>query len=82
MFLFLPLQSPKAFLESYEDMLLYTQRDETWPITKMELEGRGVSNTLIQLLQACLVPFIEHSLHQLVSSGIAWKCHLGGAFLG
>lgn len=45
MFLFLPLQSPKAFLESYEDMLLYTQRDETWPITKMELEGRGVSNT-------------------------------------
>lgn len=36
-------QSPKAFLESYEDMLLYTQREETWPITKMELEGRGVS---------------------------------------
>ncbi|CAF97126.1 unnamed protein product, partial [Tetraodon nigroviridis] len=35
-------KSPKAFLESYEDMLLYTQRDETWPITKMELEGRGV----------------------------------------
>lgn len=35
-------QSPKAFLESYEDMLLYTQREETWPVTKMELEGRGV----------------------------------------
>ncbi|XP_012711279.2 mitoguardin 2 isoform X2 [Fundulus heteroclitus] len=35
-------KSPKAFLESYEDMLLYTQREETWPITKMELEGRGV----------------------------------------
>lgn len=35
-------QSPKAFLESYQDMLLYTQREETWPITKMELEGRGV----------------------------------------
>ncbi|KAM9841085.1 mitoguardin 2 [Aulostomus maculatus] len=35
-------KSPKSFLESYEDMLLYTQREETWPITKMELEGRGV----------------------------------------
>ncbi|XP_076842424.1 mitoguardin 2 [Brachyhypopomus gauderio] len=35
-------KSPKAFLESYQDMLLYTQREETWPITKMELEGRGV----------------------------------------
>lgn len=40
------MQSPKAFLESYEDMLLYTQREETWPITKMELEGRGVSNAV------------------------------------
>lgn len=35
-------KSPTAFLESYEDMLLYTKREETWPITKMELEGRGV----------------------------------------
>uniref|UniRef100_A0A8C6UDG3 Mitoguardin 2 n=1 Tax=Neogobius melanostomus TaxID=47308 RepID=A0A8C6UDG3_9GOBI len=35
-------KSPKAFLESYEDMLLYTKREETWPTTKMELEGRGV----------------------------------------
>ncbi|XP_076014755.1 mitoguardin 2 [Genypterus blacodes] len=35
-------KSPKAFLESYQDMLLYTQRDETWPVTTMELEGRGV----------------------------------------
>lgn len=35
-------KSPKAFLESYENMLLYTQREETWPVTKMELEGRGV----------------------------------------
>ncbi|KAM9306318.1 mitoguardin 2 [Pholidichthys leucotaenia] len=35
-------KSPKAFLESYDDMLLYTKREETWPITKMELEGRGV----------------------------------------
>lgn len=35
-------KSPKAFLESYDDMLLYTKREETWPVTKMELEGRGV----------------------------------------
>ncbi|XP_040053005.1 mitoguardin 2 [Gasterosteus aculeatus] len=35
-------KSPKGFLESYEDMLLYTKREETWPVTKMELEGRGV----------------------------------------
>ncbi|XP_059381793.1 mitoguardin 2 [Carassius carassius] len=35
-------KSAKAFLESYEDMLQYTQREETWPVTKMELEGRGV----------------------------------------
>ncbi|KAL0965170.1 hypothetical protein UPYG_G00277710 [Umbra pygmaea] len=35
-------KSPKAFLEAYEDMLIYTQREETWPISKMELEGRGV----------------------------------------
>ncbi|XP_056587895.1 mitoguardin 2 [Triplophysa dalaica] len=35
-------KSPKAFLESYEDMLRYTQREETWAVTKMELEGRGV----------------------------------------
>ncbi|CAB1332478.1 unnamed protein product [Coregonus sp. 'balchen'] len=33
---------PKAFLEAYEDMLLYTQREETWLVSKMELEGRGV----------------------------------------
>ncbi|KAJ8286558.1 hypothetical protein GJAV_G00040560 [Gymnothorax javanicus] len=35
-------KSPQAFLESYEDMVRYTQRDETWATTKMELEGRGV----------------------------------------
>ncbi|KAK1883684.1 Mitoguardin 2 [Dissostichus eleginoides] len=35
-------KSPKGFLESYEDMLLYTKREETWPVTKLELEGRGV----------------------------------------
>ncbi|KAG7257424.1 hypothetical protein CRUP_002913 [Coryphaenoides rupestris] len=37
-------KSPKAFLESYQDMLLYTQREDTWAITKMELEGRGVAS--------------------------------------
>lgn len=35
-------KSPKAFLESYQDMLLYTQHEETWPTTRQELEGRGV----------------------------------------
>ncbi|CAN9504437.1 unnamed protein product [Ophioblennius macclurei] len=35
-------KSTKAFLESYEDMLLYTQREETWPVTMTELDGRGV----------------------------------------
>ncbi|KPP58884.1 protein FAM73B-like, partial [Scleropages formosus] len=35
-------KSPKAFLESYDEMLRYTQRMETWSTTKMELEGRGV----------------------------------------
>lgn len=40
---FLYPQSPKSFLESYEDMLLYTQREESWPVSKMELDGRGVS---------------------------------------
>ncbi|XP_058861234.1 mitoguardin 2-like isoform X1 [Acipenser ruthenus] len=35
-------KSPKGFLESYEEMLRYTQRGETWATTQMELEGRGV----------------------------------------
>lgn len=35
-------KSPKAFLESYQDMLLYTKREDTWAVTTMELEGRGV----------------------------------------
>lgn len=50
-------------------MLLYTQRDETWPITKMELEGRGVSKTPASTSGA----FIGQSLHQLVSSRITLK---------
>lgn len=36
-------QSPKGFLESYEEMLNYALRPETWATTRLELEGRGVS---------------------------------------
>lgn len=62
--LFFLSQSPKAFLESYEDMLLYTQREETWPITKMELEGRGVSNGVIHVMLSPLhVVFLHASQH-------------------
>ncbi|RMB93434.1 hypothetical protein DUI87_30130 [Hirundo rustica rustica] len=35
-------QNPKAFLESYEEMLRYALKQETWPTTQQELEGRGV----------------------------------------
>ncbi|KAM7092569.1 mitoguardin 2 isoform 6-T8 [Molossus nigricans] len=35
-------ESPKAFLESYEEMLSYALRPETWATTRQELEGRGV----------------------------------------
>ncbi|XP_036117362.1 mitoguardin 2 isoform X4 [Molossus molossus] len=35
-------KSPKAFLESYEEMLSYALRPETWATTRQELEGRGV----------------------------------------
>ena len=38
-----PPQSPKGFLESYEEMLSYALRPETWATTRLELEGRGVS---------------------------------------
>uniref|UniRef100_A0A8C9P1Z6 Mitoguardin 2 n=1 Tax=Spermophilus dauricus TaxID=99837 RepID=A0A8C9P1Z6_SPEDA len=34
--------SPKGFLESYEEMLSYALRPETWATTRLELEGRGV----------------------------------------
>ncbi|KAK2120423.1 Mitoguardin 2 [Saguinus oedipus] len=34
-------QSPKGFLESYEEMLSYALRPETWATTRLELEGRG-----------------------------------------
>lgn len=36
-------QSPKGFLESYEELLNYALRPETWATTRLELEGRGVS---------------------------------------
>ncbi|NXH88576.1 MIGA2 protein, partial [Edolisoma coerulescens] len=35
-------KNPKAFLESYEEMLRYARKQETWPTTQQELEGRGV----------------------------------------
>nr|ACA57901.1 hypothetical protein [Plecturocebus moloch] len=35
-------KSPKGFLESYEEMLSYALRPETWAMTRLELEGRGV----------------------------------------
>ncbi|XP_061460359.1 mitoguardin 2 isoform X2 [Rhineura floridana] len=35
-------KNTKGFLESYDEMLRYTLRPETWPTTQKELEGRGV----------------------------------------
>uniref|UniRef100_A0A8C5RU85 Mitoguardin 2 n=1 Tax=Laticauda laticaudata TaxID=8630 RepID=A0A8C5RU85_LATLA len=35
-------KNTKGFLESYGEMLHYTLRQETWPATQKELEGRGV----------------------------------------
>lgn len=35
-------KSPKGFLESYDEMLSYALRPETWATTRLELEGRGV----------------------------------------
>ncbi|XP_066466719.1 mitoguardin 2 isoform X1 [Tiliqua scincoides] len=35
-------KNTKGFLESYDEMLRYTRRQETWPTTQKELEGRGV----------------------------------------
>ncbi|XP_008824254.1 mitoguardin 2 [Nannospalax galili] len=36
-------KSPKGFLETYEEMLNYALRPETWATTRLELEGRGVA---------------------------------------
>ncbi|XP_050782151.1 mitoguardin 2 isoform X1 [Gopherus flavomarginatus] len=35
-------KNPKGFLESYEEMLHYALKQDTWPTTQRELEGRGV----------------------------------------
>ncbi|XP_053551954.1 mitoguardin 2 [Bombina bombina] len=35
-------KNPKGFLENYEAMMQYTLREDTWPTTQKELEGRGV----------------------------------------
>ncbi|XP_020650611.3 mitoguardin 2 isoform X1 [Pogona vitticeps] len=35
-------KNPKGFLEKYDAMLRYTLKQETWPTTQKELEGRGV----------------------------------------
>ncbi|XP_069465316.1 mitoguardin 2 isoform X2 [Ambystoma mexicanum] len=35
-------KNPKGFLESYEELLRYTLKEETWPTTVQELNGRGV----------------------------------------
>lgn len=42
-----PPQNPKGFLEKYDAMLRYTLRQETWPTTQKELEGRGVGVVLL-----------------------------------
>ncbi|XP_015266891.1 PREDICTED: protein FAM73B [Gekko japonicus] len=35
-------KNTKGFMETYDEMLRYTLRQETWPTTQKELEGRGV----------------------------------------
>ncbi|KAM3911533.1 mitoguardin 2 isoform 1-T3 [Leptodactylus fuscus] len=35
-------KNPKGFIENYEEMLLYASKEDTWPTTQRELEGRGV----------------------------------------
>ncbi|KAH1179141.1 mitoguardin 2 isoform X1 [Mauremys mutica] len=35
-------KNPKGFLESYEEMLHYALKQDTWPTTQRELQGRGV----------------------------------------
>nr|XP_042710166.1 mitoguardin 2 isoform X3 [Chrysemys picta bellii] len=35
-------KNPKGFLASYEEMLHYALKQDTWPTTQRELEGRGV----------------------------------------
>ncbi|XP_063792556.1 mitoguardin 2 [Pseudophryne corroboree] len=35
-------KNPKGFIENYEEMVRYSLKEETWPTTQRELEGRGV----------------------------------------
>ncbi|XP_066436638.1 mitoguardin 2 [Eleutherodactylus coqui] len=35
-------KNPKRFIENYQEMLLFASKEETWPTTQKELEGRGV----------------------------------------
>ncbi|XP_077334649.1 mitoguardin 2 [Lithobates pipiens] len=35
-------KNPKGFIENYEEMVQYALREDTWPTTERELEGRGV----------------------------------------
>ncbi|XP_075041177.1 mitoguardin 2 [Mixophyes fleayi] len=35
-------KNPKGFIENYEEMLRYALKEDTWPTTQRELEGRGV----------------------------------------
>nr|XP_042710167.1 mitoguardin 2 isoform X4 [Chrysemys picta bellii] len=38
-------KNPKGFLASYEEMLHYALKQDTWPTTQRELEGRGALAT-------------------------------------
>ncbi|MGH0151360.1 UNVERIFIED_CONTAM: hypothetical protein FKN15_020392 [Acipenser sinensis] len=67
-------KSPKGFLESYEEMLRYTQRGETWATTQMELEQKDVSSCPVlafgflgpkqQLCEVCNI-FKQQIVHYL-----------------
>lgn len=35
-------KNPKGFIENYEEMVQYALKEDTWPTTQRELEGRGV----------------------------------------
>ncbi|XP_069093142.1 mitoguardin 2 isoform X1 [Pleurodeles waltl] len=35
-------KNPKGFLESYDELLRYSSKEETWSTTQQELHGRGV----------------------------------------
>ncbi|XP_040180625.1 mitoguardin 2 isoform X2 [Rana temporaria] len=35
-------KNPKSFIENYEEIVQYALKEDTWPTTERELEGRGV----------------------------------------